>query len=136
VYFQLQRNVCVRSALELDRALNDAALALAQIADIYYENHAGQILRIPDEDLRSGLFGDGATTFKSSAGHEFNALSMLRIDVMHCMEVLAKPDEVFAIARRQHGNHDAVAQDASASPRGVAGNIDSSGAGFRSDENY
>lgn len=98
VYFQLQRDVAAQSDEALDRALNDAALALAQIADIYYENHARSILRIPDEDLRSGLFEGGAKAFRSSSGHEFTALSMRRIDLMHAMEVLATAARAFSAA--------------------------------------
>ena len=90
VYFQLHRAISPHSDEELDSALNDAALALAQISDVYYEGPAGRILRIPDEDLCSGLFHGGAKVFKSSAAHEFTGLSMRRIDVMHSLEVLEK----------------------------------------------
>ena len=100
VYFQLRRNVSARNGDELDRSLNDAALALAQIADIYYENDAGRILRIPDEDLRNGLFTDGAKTFASTTGHEYRGLSIRRIDVMHAMETLEKADQALSVAAR------------------------------------
>ena len=100
VYFQLQRDVAAQSDEALDRVLNDAALALAQIADIYYENHAHSILRIPDDDLRSGLFEGGAKSFRSSGGREFKTLSMRRIDLMHAMEVLATASRAFAAARQ------------------------------------
>lgn len=92
VYFQLRRGIA-RNDDELDRAFNDAALALAQLADVYYENHEGRILRIPDRDLRSGLFYEGARTFKSTSGHEYRVLSMRRIDVMHAIEVLGDANE-------------------------------------------
>lgn len=92
VHFQLRRGIAPNDD-ELDRALNDAALALAQIADVYYENDQGRILRIPDGDLRSGLFYEGAKTFRSSSGHEYRALSMRRIDVMHAIEVLGDANE-------------------------------------------
>ena len=100
VYFQLHRDVSAQNEEALDRALNDAALALAQIADIYYENHAHHILRIPDEELRSGLFGGGAKMFRSSGGQEYRALSMRRIDLMQAMEVLSAAGQAFAAAQR------------------------------------
>lgn len=100
VYFQLQRDLSARNAEALDRALNDAALALAQIADIYYENDAHRILRIPDDELGSGLFDGGAKIFRSSGGQEFNGLSMRRIDLMHAIEVLAAASRAFAAARQ------------------------------------
>ena len=99
VYFRLHRKLSVEDDTALDRALNDAALALAQISKIYYEN-AGRILRIPDDDLRSGLFSHGAKTFKSTAGSEFKELSMRRIDMMRAMEVLEKNIQAVAVARR------------------------------------
>ena len=100
VYFQLQRDVSAQNEEALDRALNDAALALAQIADIYYENPAHRILRIPGEELRSGLFEGGAKTFRSSGGEEFRVLSMRRIDLMHAMEVLSAAGRALSAAQR------------------------------------
>jgi hypothetical protein len=112
VYFRLHRKLSVENDTALDRALNDAALALAQIGDIYYEN-AGRILRIPDDDLRSGLFSDGAKTFKSTTGSEFKELSMRRIDVMHAMEVLEKSSQAVAVARRHDDAQDVLSHDVS-----------------------
>lgn len=109
VYFHLHRKISAPNVAALDRALNDAALALAQIADVYYEHQAGRILRIPDQDLRSGLFSDGAKTFKSTAGREFKRLSMRRIDVMHAIGVLEKGSQAVAVASRHDGEHDALA---------------------------
>ena len=62
VYFQISGKRAARDDHELDQALNDAAFALAQIADIYYENDKGHVLRIPDDDLYAGTFEDGAKT--------------------------------------------------------------------------
>ena len=58
VYFELQHNAA-RNDDALDRALNDAAFALAQIADVYHENEARHVLRIPDEALHNGQFEQG-----------------------------------------------------------------------------
>ena len=110
-YYNLHRILSAKNEAALNSALNDAALALAQIAGIYYEN-AGRILRIPDDDLRSGLFSDGAKTFKSTAGHQFKSLSMRRVDVMHAMEVLEQGSQ--SVSSRHDDEHEAVARDASA----------------------
>jgi hypothetical protein len=89
VYFELRHSSCARDR-DLERSLNDAALALAQIADIYYENESGHVLRIPDSDLQDGRFEGGAKLFRSSGGQTFQGLTMRRIDVMYAMEVLGK----------------------------------------------
>ena len=101
VYFQLRHGAIAQSDEALERALDDAALALAQITDIYYENPAGSILRIPDDELRGGRFEQGAKTFRSAAGQEFRFLSMRRIDLMYAMEVLATAGRTLAAARRE-----------------------------------
>jgi hypothetical protein len=90
VYFELNQALAARNDDELDRALNDSALAVAQVADIYYENEEGRLAEIPYADLRSGLFEGGAKTFRSSSGKTFGALSVRRIDVMHAIQILGK----------------------------------------------
>ena len=89
-YFELNQTLAARDDGELDRALNDSALALAQVADICYEDEQGRIVEIPYADLRSGLFGEGAETFRSSSGNTYGSLSVRRIDVMHALEILGK----------------------------------------------
>jgi len=90
VYFQISGKRAAKDDHELDQALNDAAFALAQIADIYYENDKSHVLRIPDDDLYAGSFEGGAKTFKTASGQAYTALSMRRIDVMYAVEVLEK----------------------------------------------
>jgi hypothetical protein len=89
VYFQLRRISWASNAAELDRSLNDACHALAQIADVYYENGDGHILRIPDAELHRGAFEKGGRAFTVD-GRVFQGLSMRRIDVMYAMEMLEK----------------------------------------------
>lgn len=97
IHFELQC-AATSNVAALDRALDDAALALAQISDIYYENELGHVMRIPDDDLRSGLFHDGAKVFRTSGGTVFNNLSMRRIDVMYAIEVLGKAHRALGAA--------------------------------------
>ena len=97
VYFEV-RHSGVGNDDALDRALNDAALALAQIADVYHENEAGHVLRIPDEALRNGQFEEGAKIYRTHAGEKFATLSMRRIDLMYAIEVLHKASRAIGIA--------------------------------------
>ncbi len=99
VYFEF-RHHAANSDDALDRALNDAAFALAQIADVYYENEVGHVLRIPDEDLRDGHFGEGAKIFRTRAGRTFTMVSMRRIDLMYAMQVLHRASRAIGIATR------------------------------------
>lgn len=89
VYFQFRRISWAGNAAELDRSLNDACHALAHIADVYYENSDGHILRIPDEALRKGVFEKGGRAFVVDE-RAYEGLSMRRIDVMYAIEVLEK----------------------------------------------
>ena len=112
VYFQLQRNAAVNDDV-LDRALNDAASALVQIADVYYENEQHHLLRIPNEDLHDGQFEQGAKIYRTRAGQTFTTLSMRRIDLMYAMEVLCKASRAIGTAR-----HGAALDGAEAKPDG------------------
>ena len=99
VYFELRHNVA-SSEDALDRALNDAAFALAQIADVYHENEARHVLRIPDEALRDGHFEGGAKSYRTRAGETFTRLSMRRIDLMYAMEALRKASRAIGTANQ------------------------------------
>lgn len=111
MYFELRHNAGACSDDALDRALNDAALALAQIADVYYENAAGHVLRIPDQDLRDGQFEQGAKIYRARGGQTFTTLSMRRIDLMYAMDVLHKASRAMGTA-----NRDATLDEAEAKP--------------------
>lgn len=99
VYFEL-RHTAASNGDALDRALNDAALALAHIADVYHENELGHVLRIPDEALHNGHFEEGAKIYRTRDGQTFTALCMRRIDVMYAMEVLRKASHAIGIANQ------------------------------------
>jgi hypothetical protein len=90
VYFEIKTKGSLRGDGELDRALDDAALALAQISSIYYTDDAGHLMPIPETDLASGHFQSGAKSLKAADGTVYRSLSMRRIDVMRAVEVLKK----------------------------------------------
>lgn len=97
VYFQLRHHLTVQHDVDLDRKLNDAAHALCQIADVYYETKLGKVLRIPSADLYLGTFEGGATLLR--VPHvTYGNLSMRRVDVMMAMDVLKKAASAFTTA--------------------------------------
>ena len=97
VYFEL-RHSAASNEDALDRALNDAAFALAQIADVYHENDARHVLRIPDEALHNGQFEGGAKIYRTHAGETFTRLSMRRIDLMYAMQALRNASRAIGTA--------------------------------------
>ena len=99
VYFELLHNAASNDDA-LDRALNDAAFALAQIADVYHENEAQHLLRIPDEALRAGQFEGGGKIYRTRAGETFERISMRRIDLMYAMEALRKANRAIGMAHQ------------------------------------
>jgi hypothetical protein len=108
VYFQFRPKASANNAAELDRSLNDACHALAQVADVYYENNDGHILRIPEAALRRGVFEKGGRAF-SVDGRVLEGLSMRRIDVMYAMELL------------ERGRQELAAKEEASSRRPVSG---------------
>jgi hypothetical protein len=90
VYHQLNRDI---GNIGVDRgystSLNATALALSQVADIYYIEQ-GRLLRVPSEELAGGSFEDSGATYRAASGRVFKSLSMRRIDVMEAMLVLKK----------------------------------------------
>lgn len=71
-------------------ALNGAALALSQVADVYHIDE-GKLLRIPSEELIArGVFEDSGATYRVPSGRVYRSLSMRRIDVMQALSILSK----------------------------------------------
>ena len=101
-YYELRHNAAGNDHA-LDRALNDAAFALAQLADVYHENEAGHVLRIPDEALHKGQFEEGAKTYRTRAGQTFTGLTMRRIDLMYAMEALREASRAVGTAKQGAG---------------------------------
>jgi hypothetical protein len=90
VYFEIKTKGSLRGDGELDRALDDAALALAQISSMYYKDAGGHLMPIPEGDLASGRFEAGAKSLRAADGTVYRSLFMRRIDVMRAVEALKK----------------------------------------------
>ena len=70
--------------------LDSTALALSHVADIYYLNAQGRLLKIPDEELAVGMFENGAKAFRTRSGNVYQSLSMRRIDMAEAIVILRK----------------------------------------------
>jgi hypothetical protein len=70
--------------------LNSTALALSHVADIYYVNAHGQLVKIPDEELAVGMFEGGAKLFRTRSGNVYEPLSMRRGDMADAIAILRK----------------------------------------------
>lgn len=87
------------SALRQDEAYNavldSTALALSNVADIYYVNTRGRIQKIPGEELALGMFEAGAKIFRTRSGNVYQQLSMRRGDMANAIAILsqARSDE-------------------------------------------
>jgi hypothetical protein len=71
-------------------ALNTTALALSQVADVYYVNRDGRLLRIPSEELALGVFESSGEVYRTRSGNEYTGLSMRRLDVLDAIAILKK----------------------------------------------
>jgi hypothetical protein len=70
--------------------LDSTALALSHVADIYYLNKEGRLLRIPAQELALGIFEDGARRFRTRSGNVYEPLSMRRGDMADAIQILRK----------------------------------------------
>lgn len=105
VYHQLNRDVGnIGIPPGYSAALNSTALALSQVADLYYVDR-GRLLRVPSDELAGGTFEDSGDTYRSSSGRVFRSLSMRRIDVMEAIAVLKKARAAIEVARVRTKNH-------------------------------
>jgi hypothetical protein len=73
-----------------DAILESTALALSHVADIYYVNRHGELLKIPDEELAVGAFENGAKAFRTRSGNLYESLSMRRGDMADAVAILMK----------------------------------------------
>ena len=90
VYHQLNHDIGnIGGDRGYSSTLNSTALALSQVADLYYVEQ-GRLLRVPSEELAEGSFEDAGDTYRSASGRVFRSLSMRRIDVMEALAVLKK----------------------------------------------
>lgn len=93
-----QARASMRGADYLE-ALNKAATALAQVADIYCRaGPLGRLLRIPEEELAGGRFEDGGNLFHAATGTVYKALMVRRVDVLAGLEVLRRAQKALETA--------------------------------------
>jgi hypothetical protein len=74
---------------EHERLLDDAATALTQLSDLYYESD-GIVHRVPSDEMVEGVFEGGGRTFRTRKGRELSGLSMQREEVMHALRLLER----------------------------------------------
>jgi hypothetical protein len=89
-HFQLSRQGAEKTGLELECALNDAAAALSQLADVSFQTEVGETLRMPPEDVQGGRFERGGSVFRAPNGQLYRALSIRRADLMAALVVLER----------------------------------------------
>jgi hypothetical protein len=70
--------------------LDSTALALSNVADIYYVNARGRMQKIPGEELALGMFEAGAKIFRTRSGNVYQQLSMRRGDMANAIAILSK----------------------------------------------
>jgi len=100
----LERNYLRQLQIFAPRSLlNDAARALSQLADVYYEEAPGRIARIPHADLIGGAFCNGAREFRASNGRTYRDLALRRLDLMNALDVLEKANTALASVRTSEG---------------------------------
>jgi hypothetical protein len=80
------------------RALNESALALAQMLDVYYVNEHGQCVKIPTDDLRQGVFERGATELVVGT-RVYARLCILRDDFSEAVMSLQQAQSPLAAAK-------------------------------------
>lgn len=73
--------------------MNAMALALSQLADVYYVNKQGKLQRIPTEELALGTFQESGDVYRARSGNVYSSLWIRRIDVMDAVAILEKARE-------------------------------------------
>lgn len=90
VYHQLVgRRQLLQAEGGYQRVLDSTALAISQVADIYYVNLHKRLMRIPEEELAAGTFEHGAEVFRTPL-QRYTELSVRRADLMDAIEILRK----------------------------------------------
>jgi hypothetical protein len=80
-------------------ALNDIAMSLAQVADIYYLNSKRNLVRLAAEELAGGRFENGGDAFRSASGEVYRTLSMRRGEAMAAIVALKEGQAALEGAR-------------------------------------
>jgi hypothetical protein len=74
---------------QLNGTLNATALALSQVADVFYLDD-GELKPIPRADLASGSFEESAAIYRAASGRVYRSLSMRRGDLMEAITILRR----------------------------------------------
>ena len=74
-------------------ALADTAIALSQVADIFYVNGEGRLARIPEDELALGKFEQSGDVYRARSGQVYRDVTLLRADVMDAVVLLTKARE-------------------------------------------
>jgi hypothetical protein len=98
VYHQLNHGVANLPDRDFTAAMNSTALALSQVADVYYVRR-GKLLRLPSEELARGAFENSGETYRTPAGNVYRTVCMRRIDVMEAIVILRKARQTIERAR-------------------------------------
>jgi len=78
---------------EYEVALADTAIALSQVADIFYVNGEGRLARIPEDELALGKFEQSGDVYRARSGQVYRDVTLLRADVMDAVVLLTKARE-------------------------------------------
>jgi len=81
------------SGQEYEAALADTAIALSQVADLYYVNGQGRLTRIPEDELMLGRFERAGDNFRTHSGAVYRDVIVRRADVMDAVAILRKARE-------------------------------------------
>ena len=94
VYHQITGNTRTSaSGPEYETALADTAIALSQVADLYYLNAQGRLQRIPEDDVALGKFERAGDIYRSRSGQIYRDVMLRRADVMDAVVILRKARE-------------------------------------------
>jgi hypothetical protein len=83
----------IASGPDYETALADTAIALSQVADIYYVNAEGRLLRIPEDELANGKFERAGDIYRARSGQVYRDVMLRRVDVMDAVAILRKARE-------------------------------------------
>jgi hypothetical protein len=94
VYHQITgKTRSAASGPEYEAALTDTAIALSQVADIYYVNADGRLTRIPEDEVTLGRFERAGDIYRSHSGRVYRDVLLRRADVMDAVAILRKARE-------------------------------------------
>jgi arsenate reductase (thioredoxin) len=85
----------------MGQALNDTAVSLGQVADVYFLTAARRLRRLAQEDIGGGRFEDGGAAFRCADGRLFTSLSMRRSEILDAIGALKTAQEALQTAKSE-----------------------------------